>query len=299
MFAIISKSCNKLAFKLLHGPFLRMDEKMSGDFLITSLQNQRIKQVVKLRQRAFRDQTGWMLVEGYREIRRALDNHYRPSTLFTCPAFYLGKNEPPLVEQCRAAGAEIIVCTEPVFEKIAYRERPEGLLAILPQMRASLDQLPLRPQPLLVVAEAIEKPGNLGTMLRSADAAGADAVIVCDPRTDIYNPNVVRASIGTIFSVPVVTATFETTHAWLRQHRIQTLAATPHARQTYTEPDLTSGVAIVLGTEQFGLSERWMSAADWQVRIPMHGQADSLNVAAAATILLFEARRQRDAAAAV
>lgn len=272
---------------------------MSGDFVITSLQNQRIKQAVKLRQHTYRDRTGLMLVEGYREIRRALDNHYRLSSLFVCPDFYLGKNEPGLVEQCRAGGTEIIVCTKPVFAKIAYRERPEGLLGVMPWMRTTLDQIRLRPQPLLVVAEAIEKPGNLGTILRSSDAAGADAVIVCDPRTDIYNPNVVRASIGTIFSVPVVTETFETVHAWLRRHRILTLAATPHAQQTYTAPDLTVGVAIVLGTEQLGLSERWMTAADLQVRIPMHGQADSLNVAAAATILLFEVRRQRDAAAAM
>ncbi len=270
---------------------------MSLDLLITSLQNPRIKQAVKLRQRAFRDEAGLMLVEGYREIRRALDNQYRPATLFTCPAFYLGKNEPALAEQCRSAGAEIIACSKPVFEKIAYRERPEGLLAILPRIQSRLEKIAPGARPLVVVAESIEKPGNLGTILRSADAAGADAVIVCDPLTDICNPNVVRASIGTIFSVPLATATFETASAWLRQHRIQTLAATPHARQIYTAPDLTAGVAIVLGTEQYGLSERWLAAADWQVRIPMSGQADSLNVAAAATILLFEARRQRDAAA--
>ncbi len=271
---------------------------MSRDLSITSLQNPRIKQAVKLRQRAFRDQTGLMLVEGYREIRRALDNQYRPANLFACADFFLGKNEPALIEQCRAAGAEIVVCTPPVFEKIAYRERPEGLLAILPQIQGRLDKLAPGKDALIVVAESIEKPGNLGTILRSADAAGVDAVIVCDPRTDIYNPNVVRASIGTIFSVPVVTTEFETAREWLRQHNIRTLAATPHARQVYTEPDLTAGIAIVLGTEQYGLSEHWMSTADLQVRIPMRGQADSLNVAAAATILLFEARRQRDLAAA-
>jgi TrmH family RNA methyltransferase len=156
--------------------------------------------------------------------------------------------------------------------------------------------LRLPPAPLLVVAEAIEKPGNLGTILRSADAAGAHAVIVCDRCTDINNPNVVRASIGTLFSLPVVEAAGDEALDWLAGRSIRTVAASPHAAALYTEADLAGGVAIVLGTEQYGLSERWMRRADLTVRIPMLGQADSLNVASAATLLLYEAVRQRGTA---
>ena len=147
-----------------------------------------------------------------------------------------------------------------------------------------------------MVAESVEKPGNLGTILRSADAAGVDAVIVCDERTDINNPNVVRASTGTLFSLPVVTATSDETMKWLKALNVQTIAASPHATSEYTGIDLTRGIAFVVGSEQYGLSEAWMKNADIQVRIPMLGQADSLNVSAATTILLYEVVRQRRAA---
>ncbi|MCA1808245.1 MAG: RNA methyltransferase [Lentisphaerae bacterium] len=261
--------------------------------IISSLQNPRIKQAVKLRQRSHRTKLRRMLVEGYREIKRALDNNYKPESLFFCPALFLGKNEQQLLDACLQIGTTTIECTPRVFEKIAYRERPEGLLAVMPYFHYQLSGLQLPADPLLIVAEAIEKPGNLGTILRSADAAGVHAVIVCDQRTDIFNPNVVRASIGTLFSLPVVIAESGETRQWLTGHGIRTLAATPHAEKTYTEQDLRGGVAIVLGTEQFGLSREWMDGANMQVRIPMQGQADSLNVAAAATILMFEALRQR------
>ena len=261
--------------------------------LIASLQNPRVKEVVKLRQRSHRDAQDLFIVEGYRELRRALDNGRRPATLFVCEAFFLGKNEPALIEQCRQAGAEIVPCTPPVFEKIAYRERPEGLLALLPQVHLALADLKLPERPLLIVAEAIEKPGNLGTILRSADAAGATAVIVCDQCTDIHNPNVVRSSTGTLFSLPIVETSSAEALAWLRLNKIQILAASPHAEEDYTDVDLRPGTAIVVGAEQYGLSSLWMKAADTKVRIPMHGQADSLNVATATTILMFEAVRQR------
>jgi TrmH family RNA methyltransferase len=187
----------------------------------------------------------------------------------------------------------VIECSEPVFLKISYRDRPEGLLAVGPQIRRPLASLRVPPAPLLLVAEAIEKPGNLGSILRSADAAGAHGLIVCDRCTDINNPNVVRASIGTVFSVPVAEGSSPETLAWLRERGIRTLAATPHATQDLYDVDLRGGIAIVVGTEQYGLSELWMKNADLAVRIPMFGQADSLNVAAATTILLYEAVRQR------
>lgn len=261
---------------------------------LTSLQNPRVKAVVKLARRPHRDETGLMVVEGYRELKRALENGWKPKALFFCPELYLGKNEPELVERCRAAGADIFECSERVFRKMAYRDRPEGLLATGPQIRRKLSDLRLSsPQPLILVAESLEKPGNLGTLLRSADAAGADAVIVCDPTTDINNPNVVRASIGALFAVPVAEADSQEALAWLRERRIQVVAASPHAEIEYTSVDFTRPTAIVVGSEQYGLKSYWLENADVRVRIPMYGQADSLNVSAAGTILLFEAVRQR------
>lgn len=262
---------------------------------ITSLQNEKVKNVVKLRQRAHRDKHGLLIVEGERELQRALKNNRRPTRLFYCRDFFPGENEPELIGQCRSAGAEIISCSPGVFTKMAYREKPEGLLALVPQVKYNLAGLQLTTVPLLVITEAIEKPGNLGTILRSADAAGADAVIVCDRCTDINNPNVVRASIGAIFSVPVVETSSEEAIKWLGAKKIQILAASPHAELIYTQADLCRATAFVVGEEHQGLSELWMKAADLQVRIPMRGQVDSLNVAAATTILLFEAARQRSA----
>lgn len=261
---------------------------------ITSLANPRVKRVVKLRQRSHRDETGEMLVEGYRECLRALDNGYQPHALFYCEELYLKhENEPKIVQRCADAGAELFPCTAAVFAKMAYRERPDGLLMIGPHLTRKLADLQLPDHALVVVAESIEKPGNLGTILRSADAAGVDAVIVCDKCTDIHNPNVVRASTGTLFSVPVVEATGEETLAFLRERNFKILAATPHTDKMHFDVDLTGNVALALGTEQYGLTEKWMDAADLRVRIPMLGLADSLNVAAATTILLFEAVRQR------
>ena len=261
--------------------------------LLTSLQNPRVKAVVGLRQRSDRDERGEMIVEGYREIKRALDNRHSPAELYYCPALFMGSNEPALIERCREAGAKLFECTAPVFEKMSYRDRPEGLLAVAPQVKWALGQLALPEHPLLIVAEAIEKPGNLGTILRTADAAGVHAVIVCDRCTDINNPNVVRASIGTLFSLPVVETDSAAAAEWLAEHGIRIVATTPHTDTLYTSVDLTGGIAVVLGTEQYGLSDAWLQRADLKVRIPMLGQADSLNVASAATLLLYEAVRQR------
>lgn len=261
--------------------------------LITSLQNPRVKEIARLRTRHHRDDENVLLIEGYRELLRALDNQWNPHTLFYCRELFLGENEEVLIQRCRAAGCEVLECNAAVFQKLAYRDRPDGLLALAPQIHRKLEELHLRKVPFLLVAESIEKPGNLGTMLRSADAAGVDAVVVCDPCTDINNPNVVRASIGTLFSVPVAEATTAEVIAWLKARGIKTLAATPHTDQDYASVDLSVPVAIIVGSEQYGLHSQWMKEADLQVRIPMMGQADSLNVAAAATILLYETLRQR------
>lgn len=264
-----------------------------GPERITSLQNPRVKQLVRLRERRERDELGLFLVEGYREVRRALEKGVALKELYFSPDWFLGENEPALIEQARQAGAQLFELSKDAFAKVAYRERPDGLLAVAPQWRRSLDDLKLAAAPFLLVCESIEKPGNLGTILRSADAAGCDAVILCDAVTDIFNPNVVRASTGVLFSVPVVVADSKTVHAWLKAKGIRTAATTPHTDNLYTQTDLAGPLAIVMGSEQYGLSEFWMKGADVLVRIPMAGQADSLNVAMATIITLFEAVRQR------
>lgn len=262
---------------------------------ITSLQNPRIKQLVKLRDRRPRDEAGVFLVEGYRQIRRALEKNIRLTELYISPEWYLGENEPALVAQAQAAGAQVFELTKEAFAKVAYRERPDGLLAVAPQWKRSLTDIvtPAGKPPFLLVVEAIEKPGNLGTILRSADAAGVDALIVCDPVTDLFNPNVVRASTGVLFSVPVVIASSEEVREWLRAKAIRSVATTPSATDLYTATDLRGPLAIVMGSEQYGLSDYWLKEADNRVVIPMAGQADSLNVAMATIITLFEAVRQR------
>ena len=260
---------------------------------ITSLQNSHIKNVVKLHQRKHRDRQQKLLVEGYRSILRALENGYPVETLYVCPALYFGKNEPALIEWAKAMAIRIVEVAEQPFLKMAMRARPEGLLAVAPQVHHTLVDKTPGSNALYLIAESVEKPTNLGSMLRSADGAGVDAVIVCDACTDIFNPNVIRASVGTFFTRPTWEASSQETIAWCRQHGIMTLAATPQAQQLYTEVDMTQPLAIVVGTEQYGLSEQWLDAADKQIKLPMFGQVNSLNVAIAASLLLYEAVRQR------
>jgi TrmH family RNA methyltransferase len=263
--------------------------------LITSLQNPRVKDLVRLRDRRGRERDQKLLIEGYRELLRAVVAGYPVHEVYTCPPLFQGVNEPALIERCREAGAEVFETTAAVFEKVAYRERPEGLIGVGPQIHRGLADLvlPADAPALLLIAEAIEKPGNLGTMLRSADATAVTGLIVCDSCTDIFNPNVVRASTGTLFTVPLAEADPEETIAWLQLHRIRILAATPHAQERFTDVDLTGPVALVVGAEQVGLSKRWLEVCDLPVRIPMLGSADSLNVATATALLLYEAVRQR------
>lgn len=267
---------------------------------LTSLQNSQVKQVIHLRDRHERDKTHLFLIEGYREILRAVDAGWKIHKLLTCSTLFLGSNESALIQRMASRGTQILTCSEKVFQKMSYRDRPDGLLAIAPQRALTLEDLKhqRRPSelPFYVVAEAIEKPGNLGTILRSSDAVGASGLIVCDRCTDIFNPNVVRASVGTLFTVPTIEAKGEETLQWLQEQGIVILAATPHARYEFTEVDLVRPLAIAVGTEQVGLSDRWMQQSDLQVRIPMNGVADSLNVAMATTLLLYEVYRQREQA---
>jgi RNA methyltransferase, TrmH family len=263
--------------------------------IITSMQNDRVKDLVRLRQRRHRDETGRFVVEGYRELLRAGDAGLVPETLYTCPELFLGSSEPRLIERLASAGAEVVQLAEGPFRKTSYRDRPEGLLAVFTQFQTQLASLSPPDDALVLVAESIEKPGNLGTMLRTADAVGADAVIVCDPTTDPFNPNVVRASTGTLFTTALAVASTAETIDWLRANGISIAAATPDTDLLVWDADLRGAVAVVVGSEQYGLSAAWLEAADTRVRIPMAGVADSLNAAMAAGIALFEARRQRHA----
>ena len=260
---------------------------------ITSTQNPRVKSLVRLRDRRHRDRERRFLVEGYREIARAVAAGVEIETVYVSPGLYLGENEPGLVAAATAAGAELVELGEQAFRKVSYRDRPEGLLAVAVQFDTSPGRLDLSNDPLLLVVEAIEKPGNLGTMLRTADAAGARAVVVCDPATDPFNPNVVRASLGTLFTVPLAVGASGDVIDLLAKAGVRTVATTPDTSRLLWDVDLTGAVALVIGSEQYGLTDVWLQGADDRARLPMAGSADSLNAAMAAGITLFEAVRQR------
>lgn len=260
---------------------------------ITSLANPQVKALVRLRERRERDRTGRFVIEGYRELTRAVEAGVGFDTLYACRSLFLGGNEPDLLA---AAGAPVVELGEAAFRKVSYRDRPEGLAAVARQFPTDLARLDLSGAPLLLVVESIEKPGNLGTMLRTADAAGAAGVVVCDPTTDPFNPNVVRASLGTLFTVALAIASTAETIRHLRAGGVRTVATTPHTSRLLWESDLSGPCAIVIGSEQYGLSDAWLRAAGDRVRIPMAGHADSLNAAMAAGIALFEAVRQRSRA---
>ena len=264
--------------------------------MISSPQNPRIKYVVGLRERRRRDQAGVILVEGHAELALALDGGARPVELFVCPPLFpLPSPVAPaaLIDRAARAGAEIVHVEERAFRRMAYREHPDGWLATVAMPARRLADLRLGANPLVVVGEALEKPGNLGAILRTADAAGVDAVVCCEPHTDWGNPNVVRASKGALFTVPVAQAGSDEAIDWLRRRRIAIVVATPEAPVVYTAVDLTAPVAIVVGAEQPGLTGRWRAAADLAVAIPMSGRVNSLNVATATALLVYEAVRQR------
>jgi TrmH family RNA methyltransferase len=262
--------------------------------VVRSTSNPDVKKVLRLRNRRERRNTGLFLVEGFREIRRALDAKIAFETLWFCPALYLGENEGELVDRAAVAGAEVIEAGADAFRRMSYRDRPEGLLAVCRQFDTSLDRIRLREDPLVLVVESIEKPGNLGTMIRTASAAAADAVIVADQTTDVFNPNVVRSSIGACFLMPIAVDKTAAVLDWLSSKALTVCASSPDADLALWDAPLTGPAAIVVGSEQYGLSDEFMKNAHVCVRIPMPGDAiDSINAAASAAVLLFEAVRQR------
>jgi TrmH family RNA methyltransferase len=259
---------------------------------LTSPNNPRVKELVALRRRRSRDSGAVTLVEGHAELVLALDAGVRPSALYWSPEL-VGADQLGTVDRVAALGAEVVRLSRPVFEKVAYRQSPDGWLAVVPAVPTDLGRLRLGERPLLVVCEGVEKPGNLGAVLRTADAAGATAVIAAGPVTDWGNPNLVRASKGTVFSVPVASAGSAEVLDWLAERAVPVVAATPEAERLLVDADLTGPVAIAVGSESDGLSGPWLERAQLRVRIPMFGRADSLNVATSAAILVYEAVRQR------
>lgn len=253
--------------------------------LITSAQNPKVRLLQELQQKSQqRQRHGLFVVEGRREVERCIGKGYEVDTVFVCPEIFGGQ----WTHKGRA-----FELTPALYNKVAYRGGTEGIIAEVKTKTCKLDQLQLSESPLLVVLESIEKPGNLGAVLRSADASGVDAVIVCDPLCDIYNPNTIRSSTGAFFSVPCVTCTSEQCISFLRQRCIQILTAQLQDSELYYDTDMRRATAIVMGTESTGLTSLWRQAADAHIRIPMLGVADSLNVSVSAAILMYEALRQR------
>jgi RNA methyltransferase, TrmH family len=265
---------------------------MAAELEITSPANPRVKQVVALRRRRARDEAGVTIVEGRAEIELALCAGVRPRSLYYCPAL-TSPDQLSLADRARELGADVVRVSRPVFEKISYREGPDGWLAVVPAIETSIARLDPGPRPLILASAGLEKPGNLGAILRTADGAGVAAVIAADPVTDWGNPNVVRASKGTVFSVPVASAASADVLAWIAARELRIVAATPDATELVTDADLTGPVVIAVGAEQAGLPADWLAAATARVRIPMFGRADSLNVSISAAIILYEAVRQR------
>jgi TrmH family RNA methyltransferase len=261
--------------------------------MIHSLQNPRIKQAIRLRDRRGRERQSRMIIDGWRETCRALEGNVEPLELFVCEALLDAAQWTQLVPQAAARGVEPTLVTREVFQKLAYGDRGEGVVLVAALPRTSLEQLPFSAQAVIGVLEHVEKPGNLGAIVRTADAAGVSAVVVADGDTDLYNPNAIRASLGAIFRVPVAAASARDVRGWLESHGAHVFTARVDATVPYTQVEYRRPCAIVLGSESQGLSDAWQGARIQAIALPMLGIVDSLNVSATAAVLFYEALRQR------
>ncbi len=264
---------------------------------ITSRTNQHVKQAVRLRERKARRQWHRTLIDGFRELRQAVEAGVRLPEVFVCPKLVLDAESRHWIDQL-ASRATLYEVTEDVFAKLAFGDRTEGILAVAEPPSRGLADLPAPGGGLVAVMESVEKPGNLGALLRAADAAGVAAVVAADPRTDLYNPAAIRASLGVIFRMAVCQASSDDTLSWIESHKLQLVAADPAGAVFPWELDLTRPTAVVFGSESDGLGSLWKHHADAPMAIPMCGAADSLNVASAAAVVFYEALRQRQQAAA-
>jgi RNA methyltransferase, TrmH family len=258
---------------------------------ITSLQNPRVKQIIQLSKARERREQGLVAMEGAREIGLAIDAGYQPEMLYICPDIYAKSEYPDLIR--RIPAQRQIEIASAVFEKMAYREGSDGLIALIKPKNHNLQSIKLPNNPFIIVLEAVEKPGNLGAVLRTADAAKVDAVIICDPGTDLYNPNAIRSSVGCMFTVPIGVCSSEEALLWMKENDIKSFAAELTASNWYQECDFKVPSAIIMGTEADGLTDFWLQHADTRIKIPMRGKIDSLNISVSTAILTFEAMRQR------
>jgi len=258
---------------------------------ISSIHNPKIKNILKLHKASERKEQQLFLVEGQKEIDLAIIAGYKIHSLFWFPGLGISKNEP---EKPEVIGQNIYEINKEIFAKIAYRERPDGLIAIFYMQNLKLEDLIPNKKSIVIVLESVEKPGNLGAILRTADAASVFAIIVCGQRTDIYNPNVVRSGIGCLFTNQVVSCSNEEAYSWLKKHGFKTYAsALDKNSKPYCDFDYSGNVAFIMGTESEGLSDFWMKKSDEKIIIPMSGKIDSLNVSTSTAIIVFEAMRQR------
>ena len=258
---------------------------------VTSLQNPKVKNALKLQQKSSeRNSQNLIVIEGLREINLAIKSGMKLKSLFVCTDI-ISLND---VNINSDPDTQMFEISKTVFEKLAYRGSTEGLIALAEPKFYNLNDLKLRKNPLIIVLESVEKPGNLGAILRTADAAIVDAVIICDPLSDIYNPNTIRSSVGCVFTNQVIASSSDETIAWLKQKGVESFAAALTATDNYHETDMTGPTAIVMGTEAVGLTGKWLKNTNKQIIIPMSGEIDSLNVSTSTAILVFEAMRQRN-----
>ena len=258
---------------------------------ISSLQNPFIKQLVQLKEKSkLRKKTGLFVIEGKRELSLAIKGNYSIETLY----YYADLFSASEAASLEVYGIDVIEITKAVYEKIAHRDTTEGIIAVAKAKNFDLKNLDLKSKtPLILVAEAPEKPGNIGALLRTADAANVDAIIISNPLTDLYNPNIIRSSVGGVFTVPIATGTSEAIINYLKQHNISIYAAILQESVVYDTIDFKKATAIVVGAESTGLSKEWRDASTAKISIPMEGKIDSMNVSVAAGILIYEAKRQR------
>lgn len=255
---------------------------------ITSNQNPKIKEIVKLRKAKQRKKTDLFIIEGVQELGMAIKSGIQISSLFYCADYLKDKS---FLSQLHC---DIYELDKNTFNKISLRENPDGVLAFSKPKNMFLGDIKLSKNPFLLILESIEKPGNLGAIFRTADACGVDYIVICEPKTDIYNPNVIRSSLGTLFTNKIVICKNSEIFSWLKKNNIKSFAATPNADMLYTEANFNGAIAITIGTEHEGLSTEWLKSADYKIKIPMKGKIDSLNASVSAAIILFEASRQRE-----
>lgn len=262
---------------------------------ITSVVNPKLKALVSLRKSECRRKNKLFIIEGYRELKLALSSGISVKEIYFCPECFSAKDGIELITYAKKNGVSTFRISEKAYLKISFGDRCEGLIAVACQFDSSLSHLKVSNAPFFLVVEALEKPGNLGAIMRTVDAGGVDALIVSDPFVDIYNPNVVRSSLGALFTAQIAQASNNVVLSWLRDHKVKIVCALPNAKTNYTSYDFKGACALVLGSEDKGVGEFWVDNADELVTIPMKGKVDSLNVSVAAAIIIFEAIRQRDA----